>query len=61
MVIMGILRRSDIIKIGKPLKRRHIEGILEAIISGIISAFVEGLNNKIITAFSHSYWFKAQQ
>ncbi len=43
-------RMPDIIKLGKPMKR-HIDGILEAIGSGINSAVVEGLNNKFRTAF----------
>ena len=38
-----------------------IEGILEAIRSGINSAIAEGLNNKIRTAFKRSYGFKAQE
>ena len=50
----------DIIRIGKTLKR-HIDGILEAIGSGINSAVVEGLNNKIRTAFKRSYGFKSQK
>ena len=53
-------RMPDIIKIGKTMKR-HINGILEAIKSGINSAVVEGLNNKIRTAFKRSYGFKAQK
>ena len=50
----------DIIKLGKTLKR-NLDGILEAIKSGINSAVVEGLNNKILTAFKRSYGFKAQK
>ena len=53
-------RMPEIIKLGKTMKR-HIEGILEAIRSGINSAVVEGLNNKIRTAFKRSYGFKAQE
>ena len=53
-------RMPDIIKLGKTMKR-HIEGILEAIRSGINSAVVEGLNNKIRTAFKRSHGFKAQE
>ena len=53
-------RRPDIIRVGKTLKR-HLNGILEAIKSGINSAVVEGLNNKIRTAFKRSYGFKAQE
>jgi transposase len=52
-------RMPDIIKLGKTMKR-HLEGIMEAIRSGINSAVVEGLNNKIRTAFKRSYGFKAQ-
>ncbi|MCL5888357.1 MAG: transposase [Candidatus Thermoplasmatota archaeon] len=47
-------------KLGKTVKR-HIDGIMEAIRSGINSAVVEGLNNKIGTAFKRSYGFKAQE
>ena len=47
-------------KLGKSMKR-HIDGILEAILSGINSAVVEGLNNKIRTAFKRSYGFKEQK
>ena len=50
----------DIIKLGKTMKR-HLNGILEAIKSGINSAVVEGLNNKIRTAFKRSYRLKAQK
>ncbi len=50
----------DIIKLGKTIKR-HFNGILEIIISGINSAVVEGLNNKIRTAFKCSYGFKAHE
>ena len=53
-------RMPDIIKIGKILKR-HLNGILEAIKSGINSAVVEGLNNRIRTAFKRSYGFKARE
>ena len=53
-------KMPEIIKLGKTLKR-HINGILEAIQSGINSAVVEGLNNKIRTAFKRSYGFKAQE
>jgi hypothetical protein len=50
----------DTIKLGKTMKR-HLNGILEAIKSGINSAVVEGLNNKIRTAFKRSYGFKAEK
>ena len=53
-------RMPDIVKLGKTMKR-HLDGILEAIKSGINSAVVEGLNNKIRTAFKRSYGFKAQE
>ncbi len=53
-------RMPDIIKLGKTMKR-HIDGILEAILTGINSAVVEGLNNKIRTAFKRSYGFKTQE
>ena len=53
-------RIPDIIKFGKTMKR-HIEGFLEAIPSRINSAVVEGLNNKIRTAFKRSYGFKARE
>ena len=53
-------RMPDIIKMGKTMKR-HLNGILEAIKSGINSAVVEGLNNKIRTAFKRSYGFKARE
>lgn len=49
----------DIIKLGKTIKR-HLDGI-KAIRTGINSAVVEGLNNKIRTAFKRSYGFKAQE
>lgn len=49
-----------IIEFGKVTKR-HIEGILEAISSGINSAVVEGLDNKIRTAFKRSYGFETQE
>ena len=51
-------RMPDIIKLGKTMKR-HLDGIMEAIRSGINSAVVEGSNNKIRTAFKRSYWIKA--
>ena len=50
----------DIIRLGKTIKR-HLYCILEAIRSGINSVVVEGLNNKIRTAFKRSYGFKAQE
>ncbi len=53
-------RMPDIIKLGKTMKR-HLDGIMEAIRSGINSAVVEGLNNKIRTAFKRSYGFKARE
>ena len=53
-------KMPEIIKLGKTMKR-HLNGILEAIKSGINSAVVEGLNNKIRTAFKRSYGFKAQK
>ena len=53
-------RMPDIIKLGKTMKK-HIDGVLEAIRSGINSAVVEDLNNKIRTAFKRSYGFKAQE
>ena len=53
-------RMPEIIKLGKTMKR-HIEGILEAIRSGMNSEVLEGLNNKIRTAFKRSYSFKAQE
>ena len=53
-------RMPDVIKLGKAMNR-HIDGIMEAIRSGINSAVVEGLNNKIRTAFNSSYGFKAQE
>ena len=53
-------RMPDIIRLGKTMKR-HIDGILEAIRSGINSAVVEGLNSKIHAAFKRSYGFKAQE
>jgi hypothetical protein len=40
---------------------RHIDGILEAMRSGINSAVVEGLNNKTGTAFKRSSEFKAKE
>ncbi len=46
-------RMPEITKLGKTMKR-YIEGILEAIRSGINSAVVEGLNNKTRTAFKRS-------
>ena len=48
----------DFIKLGKTMKR-HLNGIMEAIRSGINSAVVEGLDNKIRTAFKRFYGFKA--
>ena len=42
-----------IVKLGKTIKR-HLGGILEAIRSTTNSAVVEGLNNKIRTAFKRS-------
>ena len=41
--------------------KRHIDGILEAIGSGINSAVAEGLNKKIPTAFKRSYGSKVQK
>ncbi|MGP6207990.1 transposase [Cuniculiplasma sp. SKW3] len=41
--------------------KKHIDGISDAISSGINSAVIEGLNNKIRTAFKRSYGFKAQE
>ena len=51
-------RLPDIVKLGKSMNT-HIDGILEAIRSGINSAVVEGLNNKTRTAFKRWYGFKA--
>jgi len=53
-------RMPDIIKLAKTI-RRHLDGIMEAIRTEINSAVVEGLNNKIRTAFKRSYGFKAQE
>ena len=53
-------KMPDIVKLGKTLKR-HLNGILMAIKSGINSVVVEGLNNKIRTAFKRSYGFKARE
>ncbi len=53
-------RMPDIINLGKTINR-HLDGIMEAIKSGINSAVVEGLNNKIRTAFRRSYGFKARK
>ena len=53
-------RVPDIIELGKIMKR-HVEGILEAIRSGINSAVVVGLNSKIPTAFKRFYGFKARK
>ena len=53
-------RMPDIIMLGKTIKR-HLDGILKAIRSGISSAVVEGLYNKIRTAFKRSYRFKARE
>ena len=50
----------DIIKLGKTIKR-HMDGIIEAIKSGINSDVVEELNNKIRTAFKRSYVFKTKE
>ncbi|WMT50353.1 MAG: transposase [Thermoplasmatales archaeon] len=41
--------------------KRHLNGILEVIKFEIDSAVVEGLNNKIRTAFKRSYGFKARE
>ena len=49
----------NIIKLGNIIKR-HLAGIMGAIKSGINSAVVEGLNNKICTAFKRSCGFNAQ-
>ena len=51
-------RMPDIVNLGKTIKR-HLGGILEAVRSTINSAVVEGLNNKICTAFKRSYVLKA--
>ena len=48
---------SDIIKLGKTMKG-HIEYIPETIRSEINSAVVDGLNNKLRTAFKMSYGLK---
>lgn len=48
----------EITKMGKTM-RGHLDVKLEAIKSGINSAVVEGLNNKISTAFKRSNGFKA--
>lgn len=47
----------DIVKLGKTIKR-HLEGIMEAIRSGINSAVAEGFNKKISPAFKRYYSFK---
>ena len=52
-------RMPDIVKLRKTMER-HLDGILETIRSGINSAVVEGLNNKIRTAFKRSYGFKVR-
>lgn len=51
---------DEVIKMGKTVKN-HISGILEAIKSGINNGAVEGLNNKIKTAFKKSYGFKKEE
>ena len=53
-------RMPDIIRLGKTWKK-HIDGIQEAIRSGINLAVVEGLTNKIRAAFKRSYGFKAYE
>ena len=53
-------KMHDIIKLGKTIKR-HMDGIIEAIKSGINSDVVEELNNKIRTAFKRSYGFKTKE
>ena len=50
----------EIIKLGKTMKK-HIDGILEAIRSGINSAVIEGLNNKNRTVFKCAYGFKSHE
>ena len=47
----------DIVKLGKSMKR-HFNGVIEAILSGINSAIAEDLNNMIHTVFKRSYGFK---
>ena len=50
----------DSMKLGKTIKR-HLDGMMEAIRTGINSDVVEGLNTKIRTAFKRSYGFKVQE
>ena len=38
--------------------KRHIHGILDAIVSNRNNAFLEGLNNKIRTAMRRAFGFK---
>lgn len=47
----------DIVKYGKTLKN-HFKGIINAIMLDLDNAVVEGINNKIKTAFKRSYGFK---
>ena len=49
------------VSIAEAYLKIHLNGILEAIKSGINSAIVAGLSNKIGTAFKPSYGFKARE
>ena len=58
-----LVQKSDI----KPLKKaantikRHIHGILDAIVTNRNNAFLEGLNNKIRMAMRRAFGFKKYQ
>ena len=53
-------RIDEIVKLGKTI-RNHASGIIGAIKSGINNGVVEGLNNKIRTAFRRSYGFRSDE
>lgn len=53
-------RIEEIVKLGRTIKN-HASGIIGAIKSGINNGVVEGLNNKIRTAFKRSYGFKSDE
>ena len=61
MDILGIqVKVPDTIKLGSTTKR-HIEGILAAMLTGINSTDVLGMNNKIHIVFKCSYGFKVRK
>jgi len=51
---------DEIVKLAKTIDK-HFSGIMEAIKRNLNNGVVEGMNNKIKTAFKRSYGFKTEK